>query len=52
MTNKKNKEKSITIRLSKELYEKVLFKAIEETNSKKELVGISELIRELIEKNY
>lgn len=47
---KHTKEKAISLRLSPELYQKFVDKAIKQSNSKKRLVNISEIIREILEK--
>ena len=49
---KKLKERYIGVRIPNELYEKIIERVIELTSSQKKLVGISEIIRELIEKEF
>ena len=48
MNNKK--EKAISLRLTEELYQKYIDKAIERTNQEKRIVKVSEIIREVLEK--
>ena len=48
---KKTKEKAISLRLSVDLYEKIVNKAIEQSKSEKKMVHISEIIRKTLEDN-
>lgn len=47
---KKTKEKATSIRLGADLYQKLVDKAINQSNKKKRLVNVSEIIREILEK--
>lgn len=47
---KNTKEKAISLRVKLELYQKFVDKAIKQSNEKKRLVNISEIIREILEK--
>jgi hypothetical protein len=45
------KEKHLTIRISNELYENLIKKALEKSNKEKKIIKLSEIIREILEKN-
>jgi metal-responsive CopG/Arc/MetJ family transcriptional regulator len=45
------KEKAISLRLSQELYQKYVNKAIQQSNKEKRLIAISEIIRKTLEDN-
>lgn len=47
---KKPKEKAISLRLSQELYQKFVEKAIRQSSKEKRIVSISEVIRQILEK--
>ena len=47
---KKTKEKAISLRLSQELYQKFVNKAISKSNNEKRIINVSEIIREVLEK--
>jgi hypothetical protein len=49
MENKENKEKSITIRLGKDLHQQIINKAIEASVKEGKIVKISEIIRIALE---
>lgn len=48
----KNKGKSITFRLSNELYEKCVERSLKIGNEEKRIVNISEIIREILKKEF
>ncbi len=48
---KKPKEKAISLRLDIDLYEKLVNKAIKQSKVNKKMIHISEIIREILEKN-
>ncbi len=50
MKSKENKGKSITFRLNQDLYEKCVENAINRSIKEKRIVKVSEIIREILEK--
>ncbi len=46
----KSKEKHLSVRLSSDLYQKYVEKAIERSNKENRIVKISEIVREVLEK--
>lgn len=47
---KEKKDKAISLRLSEELHQKYVEKAIERSNKEKRIVNVSEIIREVLER--
>lgn len=45
------KEKHLTIRISIDLYNKLIEKTLEKSNKEKRLIKLSEIIRTILEKN-
>ena len=50
MENKKNKTKLIALRIEEGLYNRLLDKAIKKTKENKKMSNVSEVIREILEK--